>query len=63
VYEPHEVSEDDPHRDAKLAAWELWNELRASHVPVDYSLVHEAEDNTEVMGEVACAGGACELKL
>lgn len=63
VYEPHEVSEDDPHRDAKLAAWALWNELRASHVPVDYSLVHEAEDNTEVMGEVACAGGACELKL
>ena len=63
VYEPHEVSEDDPHRDAKLAAWELWNELRASHVPVDYSLVHEEEDNTEVMGEVACAGGACELKL
>ena len=63
VYEPHEVSEDDPHRDAKLAAWELWNELRASHVPVDYSRVHEAEDNTEVMGEVACAGGACELKL
>lgn len=63
VYEPREVSEDDPHRASKLAAWELWNALRATHTPVDYSQVREDEDNTEVMGEVACAGGACELKL
>jgi len=63
VYEPREVSEDDPHRASKLAAWELWNALRVTHTPVDYSQVREDEDNTEVMGEVACAGGACELKL
>ena len=63
VYEPEEVSEDDPHRAAKLAAWELWCALRDAHIPVDYAQVREDEDNTEVMGEVACAGGMCELKL
>lgn len=63
VYAPDEISEDDPKRGQKLAAWELWNELRASHVSVDYDSVIEGEDNTELMGEVACAGGACELKL
>ena len=63
VYEPDEISEDDPHREAKLASWELWNKLRAQSVSVDYDSVIEGEDNTELMGEVACAGGACELKL
>lgn len=63
VYAPDEISEDDPHREAKLASWELWNTLRAEGVSVDYDSVIEGEDNTELIGEVACAGGACELKL
>lgn len=63
VYAPNEISEDDPHREAKLASWELWNKLREQGVAVDYDSVIEIDDNTELMGEVACAGGACELKL
>lgn len=63
VYAPDEISEDDPHREVKLASWELWNKLREQGVVVDYDSVIEGEDNTELMGEVACAGGACELKL
>jgi len=63
VYAPDEISEDDPHREMKLASWELWNKLREQGVVVDYDSVIEGEDNTELMGEVACAGGACELKL
>jgi hypothetical protein len=29
---------------------------------VDLSKVIEIEDNTDLSGEVACAGGACEVK-
>jgi hypothetical protein len=29
---------------------------------VDLSQVIELEDNTDLSGEVACAGGACEVK-
>ena len=49
--------------EAKIAAWELWNKLRGSHVEIDYDAIIEEDDNTELMGEVACAGGACELTL
>ena len=37
-----------------------WNELVASYTPVDYLTVFEAEDGTNLSGEAACAGGACE---
>lgn len=63
VFEPHEIEETDPHREAKIAAWELWNKLRESYVEIDYDAITEEDDNTELMGEVACAGGACELTL
>lgn len=63
VFEPHEIEETDPHREAKIAAWELWNKLRESYVEIDYDAIIEEDDNTELMGEVACAGGACELTL
>lgn len=63
VYAPDEIADDDPLRDAKLDAWKLWNELRYAYVPVDYDAVLEETDNTELIGEGACVGGACELKL
>lgn len=63
VSSPHEIEETDPHREAKIAAWELWNKLRESYVEIDYDAIIEEDDNTELMGEVACAGGACELTL
>ena len=39
----------------------LWNELIANFRPVDYTLMVEQEDGTNLQGEIACAGGACEL--
>jgi hypothetical protein len=63
VFSPEEISEDDPLREQKLSAWELWNDLRASYVPVDYDSVIEEADNTNLMGEEACVGGKCELKI
>lgn len=39
-----------------------WNELVAHYKPVDYENVMETEDGTALSGEVACAGGACEVK-
>lgn len=38
---------------------ERWNTL--SYQPVDYTLLREEEDLTELKQVVACAGGACEL--
>jgi hypothetical protein len=29
---------------------------------VDLSKVVELDDNTDLSGEIACAGGACEIK-
>ena len=40
---------------------EKWNNLLKHYVPVDYSEMVEDEDNTDLVGEVACAGGACEV--
>jgi ribonucleoside-diphosphate reductase alpha chain len=36
-----------------------WNSL--VYQPVDYTLLREEEDLTELKQVVACAGGACEL--
>lgn len=37
-----------------------YNELIAHYKPVDYTAVLEVEDGTNLTGEQACAGGACE---
>jgi ribonucleoside-diphosphate reductase alpha chain len=37
-----------------------FNELVAMYQPLDYLTVYEAEDGTNLTGEQACAGGACE---
>lgn len=39
-----------------------WNSILDSYVPVDYSTMIEDTDNTDLKGEAACAGGACEVK-
>jgi ribonucleoside-triphosphate reductase len=41
---------------------EKYEELMKSLHEVDLSKVIELEDNTDLSGEVACAGGACEVK-
>jgi ribonucleoside-diphosphate reductase alpha chain len=41
---------------------EKYEELMKTLTEVDLSKVIEVEDNTDLMGEAACAGGACEVK-
>jgi ribonucleoside-diphosphate reductase alpha chain len=41
---------------------EKYEELMKTLSEVDLSKVIEIEDNTDLSGEVACAGGACEVK-
>ncbi|MBT8046613.1 MAG: hypothetical protein KJN67_05570, partial [Pontiella sp.] len=51
-----------PHEEVITAQDEtLWNELISKFKPVDYTLMQEHEDVTNLQGEIACAGGACEL--
>jgi ribonucleoside-triphosphate reductase len=41
---------------------EKYHEMMKSLTKVDLSKVIEIDDNTDLKGEVACAGGACEIK-
>ena len=41
---------------------EKYNELEKSLLDIDLSKVIEMEDNTNLKGELACAGGVCEIK-
>ncbi|MBN2163626.1 MAG: hypothetical protein JXR25_11795 [Pontiellaceae bacterium] len=51
-----------PHEEVISAKDEtLWNELISKFHSVDYTLMHEQDDTTNLQGEIACAGGACEL--
>ena len=38
-----------------------WNELISKYKQVDYTLMVEAEDTTDVMQEPACCGGSCDV--
>jgi len=40
-----------------------YNQLIAYYKPVDYTAILELEDGTNLTGEAACAGGACEVKF
>ena len=42
---------------------ERWNKLVKSFKKVDYSTMIEEEDVTDLTGEAACAGGACEISF
>jgi ribonucleoside-triphosphate reductase len=51
-----------PHEEVISAQDEtLWNELITKFQSVDYTQMHEQDDATNLQGEIACAGGACEL--
>lgn len=39
-----------------------WNAILENYTPVDYSLMVEEEDTTNLKGEGACIAGACEVK-
>jgi ribonucleoside-diphosphate reductase alpha chain len=41
---------------------ERYEEMLKSLTNVDLSRVVELDDNTDLSGELACAGGACEIK-
>ena len=41
---------------------ETYNEMLKTLTEVDLSKVVELDDNTDLSGELACAGGACEIK-
>jgi ribonucleoside-diphosphate reductase alpha chain len=38
-----------------------WNAILESYQPVDYTLMVEDSDETNLKGEVACAGGFCSI--
>ena len=40
---------------------EKYNEMMKSLTDVDVSQITETEDNTDLSGELACAGGSCEI--
>lgn len=40
--------------------WRLYQRLRQSYQPVDYSLMTEETNTVNLQQEIACAGGACE---
>ena len=41
---------------------EKYNQLVETLADVNLSNIVETEDNTDLTGELACAGGSCELK-
>ena len=40
---------------------ETYNKMMESLKEVDLSKIKEEEDNTDLKGEIACGGGACEV--
>jgi ribonucleoside-diphosphate reductase alpha chain len=56
------IYQQAPHEEVLTAQDEtLWNELISKFQSVDYTLMKEEDDETNLQGEIACAGGACEL--
>ena len=56
------IYQQAPHEEVVTAQDEtLWNELITKFKSVDFTLMTEESDETNLQGEVACAGGACEL--
>ena len=41
---------------------EMYNKMMESLVGVELTNVLEYQDNTDLQGELACAGGSCEIK-
>ena len=47
-----------PFEDIKASEY---NEMMKQLEDIDLSKISETEDNTDLSGELACAGGACEI--
>lgn len=45
-----------------IEAKEVFEEMSKYISAVDLTQVIEIDDNTDLSGELACAGGACEVK-
>jgi ribonucleoside-triphosphate reductase (thioredoxin) len=60
VYSPSEISDTDPYKDAKLAAYRYYMEL-CELADLDFSEAVERQDNTTQLEESACSGGSCDL--
>lgn len=41
--------------------WKIYSDLKREFKHVDYTLLQETEDNTNVIADAACAGGKCEI--
>jgi ribonucleoside-triphosphate reductase (thioredoxin) len=41
--------------------WKTWSDLQREYKEVDYSLMIEHEDNTNLQNELGCSGGKCEI--
>ena len=46
----------------KIAIKKLYENMMKTLKDVDLSKIVELDDNTDLSGELACAGGACEIK-
>ena len=42
---------------------EMYENMLKSLKSVNLELINEEEDNTDLKGEIACAGGSCELNF
>ena len=41
--------------------FKLWTELKREYKEVDYTVVEEIYDDTQLEQALACSGGACEI--
>ena len=47
----------------KVFTEEQFNDMYAKLTEIDLTKVIEADDNTDLKGELACAGGSCEVNI
>ncbi len=45
-----------------IEAKDVFDEMSKHLSAIDLTRVVEVDDNTDLSGELACAGGACEIK-
>ena len=60
-YENTLVARQDLAKDQLEILKEKYEEMMRSLSSIDLTKIIELEDNTELIGEAACAGGACEI--
>jgi hypothetical protein len=45
----------------RVHSCKMWEDLQRENTIVDYTLLHEDQDNTILEQTIACGGGACEI--